>query len=88
MSSSRQSETDGLTKRVNCTFQQLLQVFSCYDGSYWGTWLPRVKFAHNASYALGIEHTPVEAKYGFSLEEPPDLMLPMRPPIPIYTVAQ
>jgi hypothetical protein len=31
MSSTRQPETDGLTERVNNTFQQLLRCFRCYD---------------------------------------------------------
>jgi hypothetical protein len=29
-----------------------------------------VEFAYNASRALGIEHTPFEANFGFPLEEP------------------
>jgi transposase InsO family protein len=58
MSSSRYSETNGLTERVNNTFQQLLRCFYCYDGSDWITLLPQVEFAYNASRALGIEHTP------------------------------
>jgi hypothetical protein len=33
ISSSRHPETDGLTERVNNTFQQLLRCFYCYDGS-------------------------------------------------------
>jgi hypothetical protein len=32
MSSSRHPETDGLTERVNSTFQQLLRCLCCYDG--------------------------------------------------------
>jgi hypothetical protein len=83
MSSSRHPETDGLRERVNITFQQLLRCFCCYDGSDWTTLLPQVEFAYNASRALGIEHTPFEANFGFSLEEPPDLLLSMRPSIPI-----
>jgi putative transposase len=83
MSSSRHPETDGLTERVNNTFQQLLRCFCCYDGSDWTTPLPRVEFAYNASRALGIEHTPFEANFGFSLEEPPDLLFSMRPSIPV-----
>jgi hypothetical protein len=42
-----------------------------------------VQFAYNASLALGIEHTPFEANFGFSPEEPPDLLFIMRPSIPI-----
>jgi hypothetical protein len=45
--------------------------------------LPQVEFAYKASRALGIEHTPFEANFGFSLEEPPDPMLSMRPSIPV-----
>jgi putative transposase len=75
MSSSRHPETDGLTERVNITFQRLLRCFSCYDGSNWTTLLPQVECAYNASRALGIEHTPFEANFGFSAEEPPDLLL-------------
>jgi hypothetical protein len=40
-----------------------------------------VEFAYNASRALGIEHTPFEANFGFSPEEPPDLLFSMRPSI-------
>jgi transposase InsO family protein len=83
MSSSRHPKTDGLTERVNNTFQPLLRCFCCYDGSDWTTLLPQVKFAYNASRALGIEHTPFEANFGFSPEEPPDLMFSMRPSIPV-----
>jgi hypothetical protein len=83
MSSSRHLETDRLIKRVNNTFQQLLRCFCCYDGSDWTTLLLQVEFAYNASRALGIEHTPLEAYFGFSLEEPPDLLFSMRPSIPV-----
>jgi hypothetical protein len=57
--------------------------FSCSDGSDWGGWFPRVEVAYNASRALGIEHTHFEADFGFSHEQPPDCMLPMRPSISI-----
>jgi hypothetical protein len=83
MSSSRHLETYGLTERVNNTFQQLLRCFCCYDGSDWKTLLPRVKFAYNGSRALGIEHTPSEADFGLSHEEPLDLLFSMRPSIPV-----
>jgi hypothetical protein len=83
MSSSRHPETYGLTERVNITFQQLLRCFCCYDGSDWTALLSQVEFAYNASRALGIEHTPFEANLGFSLEEPPYLLLSMRPSIPV-----
>jgi putative transposase len=83
MSSIRHPETDGLTERVNITFQQLLRCFCCYGGSDWTTLLPQVEFAYNASRALRIEHTPFEANFGFSPEEPPDLLLSMRPSIPV-----
>jgi putative transposase len=82
MSSSRHRETDGLTERVNITFQQLFRCFCCYDGFDWTTRLPQVEFAYNASRALGIEYTPFEANFGFSPEEPLDLLLSMRPSIP------
>jgi transposase InsO family protein len=83
MSSSRHPETYGLTERVNITFQRLLRCFCCYDGSDWTILLPQVEFAYNASRPLGIEHTPFEANFGFSPEEPHDLMFSMRPSIPI-----
>jgi hypothetical protein len=76
MSFSRDRETDGLTERVNITFQQLLRCFYCNDGSSWTNMLPQVGFAYNASRALGIERTPFEAN--FSLEEPPNSLLSMR----------
>jgi hypothetical protein len=83
MSSSRHPEKDRLTERVNSTFQQLLRCFCCYDGSDWTTLLPQLEFAYNASRALGIEHTPFEANFGFTPEEPPDLLFSMRPSIPV-----
>jgi hypothetical protein len=46
MSSCRHPETNGLTERVNNTFQQLLRCFCCYDGSDWTTLLPQVEFAY------------------------------------------
>jgi hypothetical protein len=82
MSSSRHPETYGLTERVNNIFQQLLRCFSGYDGSDWTVLLPQVDFAYNASRALGIEHTPFEANFGFSPEEPPNVLFSMRPSIP------
>jgi hypothetical protein len=45
--------------------------------------LPRVEFAYNASRALGIEHTPFEANFGFSPEKLPHLMFGIRPSIPV-----
>jgi hypothetical protein len=83
MSSSRHPKTDGLTERVNNTFQEHLRCFCCYDGSDWTTMLPQVEFAYNVSRALGIEHTPFEADFGFSHEEPPDMLFSMRPSIPV-----
>jgi hypothetical protein len=83
MSSSRHPETDGLTERVNNTFQHLLRCLCCYDGYDWTTLLPQVEFAYNASRALGIEHTPFEANFGFSLEEPLDLLFSVRPSISV-----
>jgi hypothetical protein len=83
MSSGQHPETDGLAERVNNTFQQLLRCFCCYNDSDWTTLLPQVQYAYNASRALGIEHTTFEANFGFSLEEPHDLLFSMRPSIPI-----
>jgi hypothetical protein len=82
MSSCRHHETYGVTERVN-TFHVLLHCFCCYDGSDWTTLLPQVEFAYNASRALGIEHTPFEANFGFSPEEPPYLLFRKRPSIPV-----
>jgi hypothetical protein len=83
VSSIRHPETHGLTERVDNTFQQLLRCFCCYDGTLWTDLYPQVEFAYNASRALGIEHTPFEANFGFSPEEPPDLLFNMRASIPI-----
>jgi hypothetical protein len=66
MSSSRHPETNGLTERVNNTFQHLLRCLCCYDGFDWTALIPQVEFVYNASRALGIEHTPFEANFGFS----------------------
>jgi hypothetical protein len=41
-----------------------------------------MEFAYNATRALGIEHTLVEANFGFSPEEPLDMLFRMRPSIP------
>jgi hypothetical protein len=83
MSSSRHPETDGLTERVNNTFHHLRRCFCCSDGSKWTDLLPQVEFAYNVFRALGVEHTPFEANFGFSLEEPPNLLFIIRPSIPI-----
>jgi hypothetical protein len=83
MSSSQHPETHGLTERVNNTFHHLLCSFSCYDGSDWTALLPKVEFAYNASRALGMEHIPFEADFGFSREEPPDMLFSMRPSISV-----
>jgi hypothetical protein len=40
-----------------------------------------VNFVYYATRALGIEHAPFEADFGFSPEEPLDLLFIMRPPI-------
>jgi hypothetical protein len=45
--------------------------------------LPQVEFANNASRALGIEHTPFEANFELSHEDPPNLLFSMRPSIPV-----
>jgi hypothetical protein len=79
MSSSRHPETNRQAERVNNTFEQLLRCFCCYDGFDLTALLPQVGFAYNASRALGIEHAPFEANFGFSFEEPPDLRFSMRP---------
>jgi hypothetical protein len=76
-------ETDGLTDRVNSTLLQLLRCFCCYDGTNWTNLLPHVEFAYNATRALGIEHTPFGANFGFFREEPPDLLFSVRPSIPV-----
>jgi putative transposase len=81
MSSSRHPTTNRLTERVNNTFQEFLRRFFCYDGTVWTDFLPQLKFAYNASRALGIEHTPFEANFGFSPEEPLDMLFSMRPSI-------
>jgi transposase InsO family protein len=81
MSSSRHPKTDGLTERVNNTFQHLLRCFCCCDGTNWTDMLPQVELAYNAFRALGIKHSPFEASIGFSLEEPPHLLFNMRPSI-------
>jgi hypothetical protein len=83
MSSCRHPKADGLTEHVNNTFQQLLRCFGCYDGSNWTYLLPKVELVYNATRALGIEHTPFETNFGFSHEEPPNLLFNMRPSIPI-----
>jgi hypothetical protein len=83
MSFSRHLETSGLTERVNNTIQQLLRCFCCYDALDWTTLLSEVEFAYNAFRALGIEHTPFEANFGFCPEEPTNLLFSMRPSIPI-----
>jgi hypothetical protein len=83
MSSNRHPETDGLAERVKSTFQQLLRCFCCYDGSDWTTLLPQVEFAYKAFRALGIDHTPFEANFGFSQKEPPDLQFSTRPSFPV-----
>jgi hypothetical protein len=43
--------------------------------------LPPVEFTDSATRALGIEHTPFEGNFGFSLEEPHCLMFNIRPSI-------
>jgi hypothetical protein len=43
----------------------------------------QVEFAYNATRALGIEHTPFETNFGFSSEKPNDMLLSMRPSIPV-----
>jgi hypothetical protein len=83
MSSNRHPETDGLTERVNITFQWLARSFSCYDGINRINLLPQAEVAYNANRGLGIEHTPFEANFGFSLEDPPDSLFNMRPSIPV-----
>jgi hypothetical protein len=73
MSSSRHPTTDELMGPSNNTFQQLLRYFCCYDGTV----------AYNATRTLGIEHSPFEANFGYSHEEPHDLLFSMRPSISV-----
>jgi hypothetical protein len=42
-----------------------------------------VEFAYNATRALGIQNTPFEANFGFSPEEPLDMLFSTRPSIPV-----
>jgi hypothetical protein len=79
----RHLETDGLTERVNNTFQQLMRCFCCYDVSNWANLLPKVKFAYNATRGLGIEHSPFEVHFDVSQEEPLDLLFNIRPSISV-----
>jgi hypothetical protein len=44
---------------------------------------PEVKFAYNATRALGIKYTPFEAHFVFSPEEPPCMLFFTRPSIPV-----
>jgi hypothetical protein len=83
MSFSRHPETNGLTERINYTFQHLLRWLSCYIRTNWTNMLPQAEVAYNATRALGIEHTPCEASFGFLLEEPPYLSSSIRPSIPV-----
>jgi hypothetical protein len=44
--------------------------------------LPQVEFSYNATRALGVEHKPSKANFGFiSHEEPPQMLLNMLPSI-------
>jgi hypothetical protein len=79
MSSNRNPETAGLTERISITFQNFLQCFCYYDRTNWKYLLPQVKFAYHAALAFGIEHTLFEANFGFSPEEPLDVLISMRP---------
>jgi hypothetical protein len=45
--------------------------------------LSQVEFVYNANRALGIEHTPSEANFGLSHEEPPNLLFSMRHLFPV-----
>jgi putative transposase len=83
MSSSRHPETDGPTDRVKITFERLVRCLCCYDGTNSTDLLPQVEFAYNATRALGIKHTPLHASFGFSHEEPHELLFSMRPSIPV-----
>jgi hypothetical protein len=74
---------DGLTERVNNTFQHLPRFLCCYDGITWTCMLPQVEFAYNATRALGIERTPFETNFGFSVEEDLDQLFSMRSSIPV-----
>jgi hypothetical protein len=72
MSSSPHPETDGLTERVSSMYSQILRCFYSYDGLRWTNMQPFVEFAYNVTRALGIEHTPFHANFGFSpTKEPP-----------------
>jgi hypothetical protein len=83
MSSCRHPETYGLTERVNNTFQPFFRCFCCYDGSDWTALLPQVQFAYIVIRALGTEHTPFEADFGFSPNEPPYVLFSLRPSTPV-----
>jgi hypothetical protein len=82
MSSNRHPKTDGSTERVNITLWQLLRCFSCYEET---AMLPKVKFTYSDTLALlRIEHIPFEVNlFGFSIEEPPNMLSSMRPSIPV-----
>jgi hypothetical protein len=81
MSSTRHPETDGLTEPINITFEQLMRCFCNDNGSNWTNLLPQVEFVYNATRALGYEHSPFEANFEFSQEEPLDMLFSGRPSI-------
>jgi hypothetical protein len=70
-------------ERVNNTFQHILRCLFCYDGTSRTNMLPQVEFACNTTRALGMEHTPFEANFGFSPKDPPYLLFSMQPSISV-----
>jgi hypothetical protein len=63
------------------------RAFTCYDGGDWANWLLQVELICSSSRALGIEYTPYEANLGFSPEETPYLLFPIRASIHISSTA-
>jgi len=57
-------ETDGKTKRVNKTLEDMLRMYVINQQNQWEKYLSLVEFAYNNSYHSSILETPYEILYG------------------------
>jgi transposase InsO family protein len=57
-------ETDGQTKRMNQTLEDMLRMYVMDQQKRWEEFLPLVEFAYNNSYQSTIKMAPFEFLYG------------------------
>ncbi|GJU39067.1 putative reverse transcriptase domain-containing protein [Tanacetum coccineum] len=70
MSTAYHPQTDGQSKRIIQTLEDMLCAYVIDFGSSWDRHLPLVEFSYNNSYHASIKAAPYEALYGWKCRSP------------------